>query len=48
MAGDLLDVHGFARQRAGNVNRAACARSDTVAEVAETLDEQALNHARPR
>jgi len=48
MAGDILDVHGFTRQRTRNVNCPAGAGSNTVPQVAKTLDEQALNHARPR
>lgn len=48
MASDLLDIHGFARQRARDVNRAGGAGSNAVSPVAETIDEQALNHAAPR
>jgi hypothetical protein len=48
VSSDILNVDGFARQRAWNINRAARGNGDTVAQVAETIDQQPLNHARPR
>ena len=48
VAGDGFDFYGFARQCARNVNGAAAVRGDSIAEVPETVDDQALSHARPQ
>ena len=48
MAGPRFGFDGFARQRAGNVDRPFGAVGDAVAAVAEPGDDEPLNHARPR
>jgi hypothetical protein len=48
VAGDSFDFHGFARQGARNVNGGAVVGGDSIAEVTEAVDNQALNHARPQ
>ena len=48
VAGPPVDLDRLAGQRAGNVDRAAGAVGDAVAAMAEPIDHQPLNHARPR
>ena len=48
MAGNALDLDRLAGQRAEHVNRLRAALDDTVAAMAEPIDHEALNHARPR
>ena len=48
MAGNVLDLDRLAGQRAEHVNRLRAALDDTVAAMAEPIDHEALNHARPR
>ncbi len=48
MARHGLDLDGFAGQRAGHVDRLGAAVGDAVAAMAEPVDHQPLNHARPR
>ena len=48
MAGDLLDLDRFARQRSWNVERSGGAIGDAVAAMAEARDNEPLNHVPPR
>src|SRR4029077_19660909 len=51
MAGNALDLDRLAGQRAGPENRLRAARAgrdDTVAAMADVIDHETLNHARPR
>ena len=48
MAGDLLDLDGFAGQAAGHVDRSGRPVGDAVAAMAEPGNHDPLNHAPPR
>ena len=48
MAGHTFDLDRLAGQRAGNIDRAVGAVGDAVAEMANPIDHQPLNHAPPR
>src|SRR5271169_6475860 len=48
MAGNRFHLDRFARQCAGNVNRAGGAVGDAVAAMADPGDNEPLNHASPR
>ena len=48
MARHGFGFDGFARQRAGHVNRALAAIGHAVAAMAEPIDDKMLNHAQPR
>ena len=48
MAGNVLDLDRLAGQRAEHENRLRTALDDAVAAMADPIDHEALNHARPR
>ena len=48
MAGNALDFDRLAGQRAEHENRLRAALDDAVAAMADPVDHEALNHARPR
>jgi hypothetical protein len=48
MTGDVLDFDGLAGQGSGDIDRRAAIGDDTVAALADMIDDQAFNHGARR
>jgi hypothetical protein len=48
LAGHVLNLHGFARQRRWNKDRSIGAFGDAIAAVADPVDHEVLNHDWPQ